>query len=195
MFFSNNVAASARLASARPIHPSRAETNRRIRRRAIATTVVMRALAFVVPGASALRRAGESSSARRPTRARRATTTPRAFFNFGKKTDASDGGGARGGVVDRTPYLCIDCGYVYTGGDFKKLPGTYRCPTCGVGKNRFKPQGGPSLLAQKKANKEALRAKQAAAEKKGARGSGREALKQKMMEAQREKDQERGRFR
>ena len=42
---------------------------------------------------------------------------------------------------------------------------------------------------------EALRAKQAAAEKNGPRGSGREALKQKMMEAQREKDQERGRFR
>lgn len=148
--------------------------------------------ARVVPRVPTLAR-----EARVEARKRRVSTTTRAFFNFGKK--AADGGGASGGAtngtVDRTPYVCVDCGYVYAGGDFKKLPGTYRCPTCGVGKNRFKPQGGPSLLAQKKANKEALRAKQAEAEKKGARGSGREALKQKMMEAQREKDQERGRFR
>ena len=137
-----------------------------------------------------MRRARDGSHARGRAVRRGDAPMTRAFFNFGKKSDASVGGGG----VDATPYVCIDCGYVYTKGDFKRLPGTYRCPTCGVGKNRFKPQGGPSLLAQKKANKEALRAKREAAEKKGARGSGREALKQKMMDAQREKDRERGRF-
>ena len=137
-------------------------------------------------------RGAEGATARAmESRGRRArtttTTTTRAFLNFGKKTTT-------GGVVDRTPYLCIDCGYVYTGGDFKKLPNSYRCPTCNVGKNRFKPQGGGSLLAQKKANKEAFRAKRAAAEKSAARGSGREALKKKMMDAQKEQDQQRGRW-
>ena len=140
-------------------------------------------------------RGAEGATARAmESRGRRArtttTTTTRAFLNFGKKTTT----GGSGGVVDRTPYLCIDCGYVYTGGDFKKLPNSYRCPTCNVGKNRFKPQGGGSLLAQKKANKEAFRAKRAAAEKSAARGSGREALKKKMMDAQKEQDQQRGRW-
>lgn len=49
-------------------------------------------------------------------------------------------------------------------------------------------------MAQKKANKEAFRAKRAAAEKSAARGSGREALKKKMMDAQKEQDQKRGRL-
>lgn len=87
----------------------------------------------------------------------------------------------------------IDCGYVYRDGNFKKLPSSYRCPTCNVGKNRFKAQGGSSILAQKKANKEAFRAKRAAAAKKGGL-TGREALKQKMMDAQRDADQKRGRW-
>jgi rubredoxin len=93
-------------------------------------------------------------------------------------------------------FLCgagIDCGYVYRDGNFKKLPSSYRCPTCNVGKNRFKAQGGSSVLAQKKANKEAFRAKRAAAAKKGGL-TGREALKQKMMDAQRDADQKRGRW-
>jgi len=47
-------------------------------------------------------------------------------------------------------------------------------------------------LAQKKANKEAFRAKRAAAKKGGL--TGREALKQKMMDAQRDADQKRGRW-
>jgi rubredoxin len=88
--------------------------------------------------------------------------------------------------------VCVDCGYVFKG-DFAALPRSYKCPTCNVGKNRFKPVGGASTLAQKKANKEAFRAKRAAAAKKG-QLSGREALKQKMIDAQREKDQKRGWF-
>lgn len=48
-------------------------------------------------------------------------------------------------------------------------------------------------MAQKKANKEAFRAKRAAAAKKGGL-TGREALKQKMMDAQRDADQKRGKW-
>ena len=116
--------------------------------------------------------------------------TTEAFFNFG---GAKSGGG--GAAVDTTPYLCIDCGYVYRGGDFKKLPNSYRCPTCNVGKNRFKAQGGASVLAQKKANKEAFRAKREAAAKCGKSAmSPREKLKQQMLDAQQEKDKKRGWF-
>ena len=96
--------------------------------------------------------------------------------------------------MDATPYVCVDCGYVYRGGDFKKLPNSYRCPTCNVGKNRFKAQGGSSMLAQKTANKAAFRARREAASKGGKATSGREALKQKMMDAQAEKDKKRGWF-
>ena len=46
-------------------------------------------------------------------------------------------------------------------------------------------------MAQKKANKEAFRAKRAAAAKGGKTVSGRDALKQKMLDAQAEKDQKR----
>jgi len=119
---------------------------------------------------------------------RRDATTTTAFLNFG------GGKGGAGGTTDATPYVCVDCGYVYRGGDFKKLPNSYRCPTCNVGKNRFKAQGGSSLLAQKKANKEAFRARREAASKGGKATSGREALKQKMMDAQAEKDKKRGWF-
>ena len=125
----------------------------------------------------------------RATRATRATTTTTtAFLNFGGNRAAG------GGAVDATPYVCVDCGYVYRGGDFKKLPNSYRCPTCNVGKNRFKAQGGSSMLAQKKANKAAFRARREAASKGGKATSGREALKQKMMDAQAEKDKKRGWF-
>jgi len=125
------------------------------------------------------------------TRRRRGgAVTTEAFFNFGGAKSA--GGGA---AVDTTPYLCIDCGYVYRGGDFKKLPNSYRCPTCNVGKNRFKAQGGASVLAQKKANKEAFRAKREAAAKGGKSAmSPREKLKQQMLDAQQEKDKKRGWF-
>ena len=125
----------------------------------------------------------------RATRATRATTTTTtAFLNFGGNRAGA------GGAVDATPYVCVDCGYVYRGGDFKKLPNSYRCPTCNVGKNRFKAQGGSSMLAQKKANKAAFRARREAASKGGKATSGREALKQKMMDAQAEKDKKRGWF-
>ena len=125
------------------------------------------------------------------TRRRRGgAVTTEAFFNFG---GAKSGGG--GAAVDMTPYLCIDCGYVYRGGDFKKLPNSYRCPTCNVGKNRFKAQGGASVLAQKKANKEAFRARREAAAKGGKSAmSPREKLKQQMLDAQQEKDKKRGWF-
>ena len=119
---------------------------------------------------------------------RRDATTTTAFLNFG------GGKGGAGGTTDATPYVCVDCGYVYRGGDFKKLPNSYRCPTCNVGKNRFKAQGGSSMLAQKKANKAAFRARREAASKGGKATSGREALKQKMMDAQAEKDKKRGWF-
>jgi|TARA_B110000003_G_scaffold51276_2_gene50387 hypothetical protein len=50
------------------------------------------------------------------------------------------------------------------------------------------------MLAQKKANKAAFRARREAASKGGKATSGREALKQKMMDAQAEKDKKRGWF-
>ena len=126
----------------------------------------------------------------RRRRQRGGATTVLAFFGgFGK------GAASSSTTPDMTPYLCIDCGYVYRGGDFKKLPSSYRCPTCNVGKNRFKAQGGASVLAQKKANKEAFRARREAAEKKGKSAmSPREKLKQQMLEAQQEKDKGRGWF-
>jgi rubredoxin len=117
----------------------------------------------------------------------------RAFFgNFGKKKDTSG-----------QPMVCIDCGYVYRG-DFSMLPNTYKCPTCGVGKNRFKAQMMPSIgvaapkkqaptfnsagvLAAKKANKEAFRKKRASA---GAAKSPRELAREKMLEEQAKKDNE-----
>jgi len=124
-----------------------------------------------------------SSSSRPKSRpvSRRERPIATAFLNFGGgggKTTSSSGA-----------YVCVDCGYVFKG-DFAALPRSYRCPTCNVGKNRFKPVGGGSVLAQKKANKEAFRARRAAADKKG-RLTGREALKQKMIDAQRENDQKR----
>jgi hypothetical protein len=30
----------------------------------------------------------------------------------------------------------IDCGYIYPDGDFKKAPGSYRCPVCNSPKSR-----------------------------------------------------------
>ena len=137
----------------------------------------------------ALRTSFGRATTTRATRATRATTTTTtAFLNFGGNRAAG------GGAVDATPYVCVDCGYVYRQGDFKKLPNSYRCPTCNVGKNRFKAQGGSSMLAQKKANKAAFRARREAASKGGKATSGREALKQKMMDAQAEKDKKRGWF-
>jgi len=51
------------------------------------------------------------------------------------------------------------------------------------------------VLAQKKANKEAFRARREAAEKGGAKAmSPREKLKQQMLDAQREQDKKRGFF-
>ena len=99
--------------------------------------------------------------------------------------------------------VCIDCGYVYRG-DFSALPNSYKCPTCGVGKNRFKPAMTPSIgvvapkkqapnfntpgvLAQKRKNKEAFRKRRAANKK-----SPRELAKEKMLEEQAKKDANKG---
>jgi rubredoxin len=160
----------------------------------IATMATMAMMATTTTSMNAGRRRDARTSfgratTTRATRATRATTTTTtAFLNFGGNRAAA------GGAVDATPYVCVDCGYVYRGGDFKKLPNSYRCPTCNVGKNRFKAQGGSSMLAQKKANKAAFRARREAASKGGKATSGREALKQKMMDAQAEKDKKRGWF-
>ena len=163
-------------------------------RRAMMSMMAMMSMATTTTSMNAGRRRDARTSfgratTTRATRATRATTTTTtAFLNFGGNRAAA------GGAVDATPYVCVDCGYVYRGGDFKKLPNSYRCPTCNVGKNRFKAQGGSSMLAQKKANKAAFRARREAASKGGKATSGREALKQKMMDAQAEKDKKRGWF-
>mmetsp|Transcript_46406 Transcript_46406/g.148763 ORF Transcript_46406/g.148763 Transcript_46406/m.148763 type:complete len:168 (+) Transcript_46406:1291-1794(+) len=111
-------------------------------------------------------------------RTARAPVQTEAFFNFGKNS-----GGGGGAVADKTPYICIDCGYIYRDGDFKKLPRNYKCPTCDVGKNRFKPYGAPgagysSMAAQKKANKLAMKNRKppAIGEKGGARAARRAAM-------------------
>ena len=112
------------------------------------------------------------------------------MFGFGKK------------AASEQPMVCIDCGYVYKG-DFNSLPASYRCPTCGVGKNRFKPAMTPSIgvappnnypnfntpgvLAQKRKNKEAFRKKRAATRR---NKSLRDAAKEKLMEQQYRMDQE-----
>ncbi|EEH58964.1 uncharacterized protein MICPUCDRAFT_38800 [Micromonas pusilla CCMP1545] len=118
--------------------------------------------------------------------------TTRAFFGgFGKKAAAG------------TPYVCIDCGYVYRGqqGEFKDLPRDYKCPTCNVGKNRFKVYrepaaagpsgGGNSAYAAMAEQKAANRAAMAAKKKKGGK-SPREIAREKMIAAQEEKDAKRG---
>ena len=164
---------------------------RDVTRRATTTMAMMSTTTTTTTSMNAGRRRDARTSFGRATttRATRATTTTTtAFLNFGGNRAAA------GGAVDATPYVCVDCGYVYRGGDFKKLPNSYRCPTCNVGKNRFKAQGGSSMLAQKKANKAAFRARREAASKGGKATSGREALKQKMMDAQAEKDKKRGWF-
>merc|ERR1712113_349318 len=90
------------------------------------------------------------------------------------------GGGSGSG---KQQMVCIDCGYIYRG-DFQALPRSYECPKCGVGKNRFKKydptkQGSGyygNLAAQKKANREAMK-------KKNAKGqSARAKLRQQAME-------------
>ena len=118
--------------------------------------------------------------------------TTRAFFGgFGKKAAAG------------TPYVCIDCGYVYRGqqGEFKDLPRDYKCPTFNVVKNRFKVYrepaaagpsgGGNSAYAAMAEQKAANRAAMAAKKKKGGK-SPREIAREKMIAAQEEKDAKRG---
>ena len=136
----------------------------------------------VAPSAVFIRGAAVKSSARPVRVAGRGPVTTQAFF-----------GGFGGGIpkANGQPMICIDCGYIYRG-DFDALPKDYKCPQCNVGKNRFKvvEQAGSSyanLAAQKKANKAA-----AAKAKKGKGPTPRELAKQKLLEAQEEKDRKKG---
>ena len=139
----------------------------------------------------------QASKSRTPLRTaggRGSVVKTEAFFNFGKKKE-----------VAGQPMVCIDCGYIYRG-DFSALPNSYRCPTCGVGKNRFKAAMTPAIgvappkkqaptfntagvLAEKRKNKEAFRARRAAA---GKKKSPRELAREKMLEEQAKKDAKRG---
>ena len=130
--------------------------------------------AFLRGGALRSQRAGA------PARGRQGPVTTKAFFG-------GFGGGPKSGGK---PMVCIDCGYIYRGGDFDSLPKDWECPPCGSLKNRFKVyQEGNAydqMAAQKKANRAAL-----AAKKKGG-PSKRELLKQKMMEEQAAMDKKKG---
>ena len=125
------------------------------------------ASAFVRGRALPSRRAGAARGA-----ARRGPVTTEAFFG-------GFGGGPKSGGK---PMVCLDCGYIYSGGHFDSLPKDWECPPCGSAKNRFKvAQEGNAydqMAAQKKANRAAM-----AAKKKGG-PSKRELLKQKMLEEQ-----------
>jgi hypothetical protein len=50
----------------------------------------------------------------------------------------------------------IDCGYIYPDGEFKKAPGSYRCPVCNSPKSRcvpwFWPGGNSSAVTADKCN-------------------------------------------
>ncbi|GAB5372954.1 hypothetical protein AAMO2058_001708600 [Amorphochlora amoebiformis] len=99
---------------------------------------------------------------------------------------------APGGSADTSPYICIDCGYIYKkkSPSFKELPSSYVCPACGVGKNRFKVYKDDSpadyyntLAAQKAANRKA----------RAGPSSKRAELIRKQQEMQKKKDEEKGR--
>ena len=143
---------------------------------------------------SHLKQASKSRTPLRTAGGRGSVVQTEAFFNFGKKKE-----------VAGQPMVCIDCGYIYRG-DFSALPNSYRCPTCGVGKNRFKAAMTPAIgvsppkkqaptfntagvLAEKRKNKEAFRARRAAA---GKKKSPRELAREKMLEEQAKKDAKRG---
>eukprot|EP00879_Flechtneria_rotunda_P001260 GHRR01001407.1.p2 GENE.GHRR01001407.1~~GHRR01001407.1.p2 ORF type:complete len:121 (+),score=38.42 GHRR01001407.1:208-570(+) len=68
----------------------------------------------------------------RPT-VNRQVVKSQAFFGFGS-------GGNKSTTVAAAPqyYICVDCGYIYDRGDFKKAPDSYKCPVCKSAKSRFK---------------------------------------------------------
>ena len=140
-------------------------------------------------------KAASSKSRARTAGGRGSVVQTKAFFNFGGKKKEATG----------QPMVCIDCGYIYRG-DFSALPNSYRCPTCGVGRNRFKAAMTPAVgvappkrqaptfntagvLAEKRRNKEAFRARRAAA---GKKKSPRELAREKMLEEQAKKDSKKG---
>ena len=62
-----------------------------------------------------------------PVAAARAPVRVEALFGLG------------GGKAKVEPYVCLDCGWVYTGPKpWSEVPATFKCPKCGSGKNRFK---------------------------------------------------------
>lgn len=59
----------------------------------------------------------------------RTQVTTQALFGFGKKKEEE-------GAATAAPlYICVACGYIYDQGDFKKVPGSYKCPVCQAGKS------------------------------------------------------------
>eukprot|EP00469_Lotharella_globosa_P011311 CAMPEP_0167789564 /NCGR_PEP_ID=MMETSP0111_2-20121227/10767_1 /TAXON_ID=91324 /ORGANISM="Lotharella globosa, Strain CCCM811" /LENGTH=184 /DNA_ID=CAMNT_0007681769 /DNA_START=36 /DNA_END=590 /DNA_ORIENTATION=+ len=82
--------------------------------------------------------------------------------------------------------ICIDCGYIYNKRrpTFDELPANYKCPQCGVGKNRFK-------VNKDSADYFNTLAKQKAENRRNVRGpsSKRAELIRKQQEMQREKDE------
>eukprot|EP00882_Tetradesmus_deserticola_P001848 GHRQ01001982.1.p1 GENE.GHRQ01001982.1~~GHRQ01001982.1.p1 ORF type:complete len:123 (+),score=26.25 GHRQ01001982.1:85-453(+) len=73
-----------------------------------------------------------SAAVRPVTSVRQPAVVTRGFFGFGGNKDNS------GGPAAAQYHICIDCGYIYPDGDFKKAPGSYRCPVCNSPKSRFK---------------------------------------------------------
>lgn len=54
------------------------------------------------------------------------TTTPVSLFGFGSKSK----------TTESMSYICVDCGYIYTGPDFTKESNSYKCPMCTSPKKR-----------------------------------------------------------
>ncbi|WIA10779.1 hypothetical protein OEZ86_000872 [Tetradesmus obliquus] len=73
-----------------------------------------------------------SAAVRPVVAARQPAVVTKAFFGFGGSKASS------GDAAAPQYYICIDCGYIYPDGDFKKAPGSYRCPVCNSPKGRFK---------------------------------------------------------
>lgn len=54
------------------------------------------------------------------------STTPVSLFGFGPKSK----------TTESASYICVDCGYIYTGPDFAKEKNSYKCPACKSPKKR-----------------------------------------------------------
>mmetsp|Transcript_16386 Transcript_16386/g.26593 ORF Transcript_16386/g.26593 Transcript_16386/m.26593 type:complete len:205 (-) Transcript_16386:321-935(-) len=109
--------------------------------------------------------------------------------NFLEGLFGGNAGGAGG--IDAQPMICVDCGFIYKkkNPSFAELPNSYKCPACGVGKNRFK------VFKEQSDYYNTLAAEKAAKRAKGpvARSSKRAELVRKQQEMQRKKDEQKGR--